>query len=102
MRDPLTEIARKALSVTQARAAREGLDLFEELNRVGLLATEPRIREIQVSALQNMLDRLASMQPAELLRETQTWNSNPLTTQDMYNSVLDWVNSYIGQVILNR
>jgi hypothetical protein len=96
MRDPLTEIARKALSVTQARAAKGGLDLFEELNRVGLIATEPRVQEIQVSALQNMYDRLSAMQPAELLRVTQSWNSNPLTPTDMYDSVLGWIANYIA------
>lgn len=98
MRQPLTEIARKALSVTEARCSRDGLDLFEELNRVGLLATEPRIREIQVSALMNMQERLLSVAPAELFRTMHQRNSNPMTPDDTYKSVMDWISDYINHI----
>jgi hypothetical protein len=91
MRDPLSEIARKALSVTEARCLKQGLDLPEELNRLGLLATEPRIREIQVSALENLVNRMQSMGAAG-------FNPNPGTPADMYNSVVGWIHTYIYQV----
>jgi hypothetical protein len=97
MRQPLTEIARKAFTTVQARALSQGLDLFEELNRVGLLATEPRIQEIQVSALQNMLDRLNMVSPAQLMEQHAKGNSNPGTPAGMYNSLIDWVYDYIAQ-----
>lgn len=98
MRDPLTEIAHKALSVVHTRAMKNGLDFFEELNRVGLIATEPRIREIQKSTLSNMLDRLEAMQPADFLREAQRNNSNPGTPDDMYRGVLGWIHNYLNQI----
>jgi hypothetical protein len=67
IREPLTEIALQACRVVHARSLREGLDLFEELNRVGLLATEPRIREIQKSALINLMTELELVGPTELM-----------------------------------
>lgn len=97
-RAPLSEIAQKALTVVQARCAKQGLDLFEELNRVGLIATVPRIQEIQVSTLRNMLERLQSISASELLRITQRGNSNPMTPDDMYNSVLGWIHNYIAML----
>lgn len=94
-RGPLSEIAMKALSVVQARSITQGTSLFEELNKVGLIATEPRIREIQVSTLKNMYDRFCTMEPAELLRITRHGNSNPATPQDMWLSVVSWICTYI-------
>jgi hypothetical protein len=97
VREPLTEIAHKALSVVSVRCSRHGLDLFEELNRVGLIATEPRIREIQKLALANMIDRLEAVQPADFMREAQMYNSNPGTPDDMYKGVMGWIHNYMKQ-----
>jgi hypothetical protein len=94
-RPPLTEIARKALVVVQNRSRREGLDPFEELNRVGLIATAERIQEIQIAALKNMLDRLEISGETELLATFTRGNSNPPTAMDMYRSVTDWVRAFI-------
>lgn len=90
----------KALTVVQKRCDNQGLDLFEELNRVGLLATEPRIREIQTSTLSNMIDRFQSMEPAELLHITRLsrGNSNPATPEDMWNSVAGWLLNYLNNI----
>jgi hypothetical protein len=98
VRAPLTEIAHKALLVTQARATAQGLDFLEELNRVGLIATEPRIREIQVSALRNMLERLEMLSVDDLTRSARTNNSNPVTPAALYVSVLSWVSNYITHI----
>jgi hypothetical protein len=95
----LTEIAWKAISVTQTRATQQGLDFFEELNRVGLLATEPRIREIQVLALRNMLDYLETgLSVTDLNRTYQRGNSNPATPADTYNAVLSWIRTYVNAI----
>lgn len=96
-REPLTEIAHKALSVVHTRSTQNGLDFFEELNRVGLLATEYRIREIQVSALKNMIQRLEMIEPAEMLRLIGR-SANPGTPTDMYANILEWMRTYLGQV----
>ena len=98
MREPLSEIARKALDVTRARASRDGLDFFEELNRVGLIATAPRIREIEVAALLNMLERLKSMEPAALLHIHTRGNSNPATAADMLAAVESWIELHIRNI----
>jgi hypothetical protein len=98
MREPLTEIARKAFTTVQARCLSQGLDLFEELNRVGLLATEPRIREIQVSALANMLDRLGDVPPDQLMAEHARNNSNPGTPIGMYLGIKGWILSHIAHI----
>lgn len=96
-REPLTEIAYKALSVIQARAQSEGLDLFEELNRYGLIASEPRIKEIQVSALRNMIARLEMIEPGELIRMISR-SANPGTPSDMYANILQWMRTYATAV----
>jgi len=98
VRDPLSEIARKAMSVTENRCRKQGLDFAEELNRLGLLATEPRIREIQVSALKNMLARLEMMSVADLMEVQRRGNSNPGTPADLYVSVLGWIHNYINHL----
>jgi len=98
MREPLTEIARKAFITVQARCLSQGLDLFEELNRVGLLATEPRIREIQVSALENLFDRLDVVPIDQLMAGHTQGNSNPGTPAAMYVGVQHWIRSHIRRI----
>ncbi len=92
---PLSEIARKALSTIQARATRNGIDFFEELNRVGLIATKTRIQEIEIAALRNLLDRLRSLEPAGLLHVFTRGNSNPATPADMMTAIDHWIDLYI-------
>lgn len=94
MREPLSEISYRALQVVKDRAKREGLDLFEELNRVGFVATEPRIQEIRKSALADVVRRLELMGPSELMADYQRGNSNPATTYDVFNAIINWINSY--------
>jgi hypothetical protein len=97
MRDQLSEIAHAAMKRTAARAQAQGLDVWQELNRVGLLATEPRKQEIEVSALKNLLDRFQSMSADDLLR-TISWhqnNSNPATPADLLHAVTVWMQNYI-------
>lgn len=90
-REPLTELAHRALSVVETRSRQQGLDFFQELNRVGLVATEPRIREIQKLALANLFDRLEETQPAQLM------NWKPGTADEMYRAVLGWIRAYINR-----
>lgn len=89
-REPLTEIAYRALHVVETRCRQDGLDFFEELNRVGLIATVPRIQEIQKVTLANMYDKLQDVQPAHLM------NSQPGTPDDMYRAMLGWIRDYIN------
>ena len=96
-RAPLTEIAHRALQVVSKRCDREGLDLFQELNRVGLIASEPRIREIQELALKNMHDRLEAVTAGELLWQISNRTKNPGTPEDLYQGILDWIRQYIAQ-----
>lgn len=90
-RQALSEIAHRALSVVSRRAEKQGLDLFEELNRVGLIATEPRIREIQVSTLQNFSDRLEDMNISHVLMK----NNGSMTADDMLRHVKTMLSDYI-------
>lgn len=90
-REPLTEIAHRALTVVQERCRREGLDLFEELNRVGLIATVPRIQEIQKSALANLLDKFDEIQPAYFMG----WQ--PGTPDEMYRAIKGWIRAYLTE-----
>lgn len=90
-RQPLSEIAHRALTVVARRAQKDGLDLFQELNRVGLVATEPRIREIQVSTLQNFSDRLEDMNMAQVLMS----HHGSMTADDMLREVKSMLGDYI-------
>jgi hypothetical protein len=90
-REPLTEIAHRALTVVQDRCQREGLDLFEELNRVGLIATVPRIQEIQRSALANLYDKFQEIQPAAFM------NWRPGTPDEMHRAIRGWIRAYLTQ-----
>jgi hypothetical protein len=92
-RQPLSEIAYKALEVTHRRAVKNGLDPFEELNRVGLVATEPRIREIQVSILENLSDRLEQLNMSQILMQQPH-----LTVDDMLRYVRNFLTEYIAMV----
>lgn len=96
MRGPLSEIAMKALERTQRRAERNGLSLFEELNRVGLIASEPRIYEIRVAAVSNLRDRLEELDLHSALAGFYQGNSNPPTPDDVRRQLLAWVDRYIG------
>lgn len=99
-RGPLSEIAYRALVVTQRRAEAEGVDLFEELNRYGLIASEPRIKELQVAALLNMVMRLRMLSADELLQLNGYGrrNSNPPTLDDLLQAVDGWISTYIEAV----
>lgn len=88
-REPLTEIAYRALTVVETRCRQNGLDLFEELNRVGLIATVPRIREIEKAALANMFDKLQEIQPAYFM------NYQPGTPDEMYQAIKGWIRTYL-------
>lgn len=94
MREPLSEISYRALRVVEDRAQREGLDLFEELNRVGFVATEPRIQEIRKSALNDVVLRLELIGPSELMAEYHRGNSNPATTYDVFNAIINWIKEH--------
>lgn len=94
MRHPLDEIAYKALSVVRNRAERDGLDFLEELNKVGLIATKPRIQEIRISALRDLHDRLEMMSSVEMLHLIRG-NSNGGTAADMYGGILRWIREYV-------
>lgn len=97
MRGPLSEVAHKAVTKVADRATRDGQDVWQELNRVGLLATEPRIQEIQVAALKNMFDRFEPMSADNLLGYIN-WhqnNSNPATPADLLHAITVWFRSYI-------
>lgn len=95
MRPPLSEVAYAALRTVRNRSERSGKDFLEELNQVGLIASEPRIREIETSALRNLRDRLEMMSPIELLAVTNHGNSNPTTPEDMLRSLIRWMDNYI-------
>lgn len=99
-RQPLSEIAMKALTVTRDRVMREGTDLFEELNRIGLIATEPRKQEIRISALKSLRDHLHAVSVDDLLRRDGYYarNSNPPTTEDVRQAVCNWMDEFIGEV----
>jgi hypothetical protein len=88
-RPPLTEIAHAAVTRTAARAQKAGLDQWEELNRLGLLATEARIREIEVSTLKNSLERLQRYSVDELLFAFgwHRQSSNPAAPDDLLRAV---------------
>lgn len=99
-RGPLSEVASKAIARTITRAMKEGLDEWEELNKLGLLATEPRILEIQVAALKNMYDRFNSMSVDDFMRHID-WhrnNSNPATPADLLNAIGAWFLTYIDYI----
>lgn len=99
-RQPLSPVAYAAVKVTAARAQSQGLDVWEELNRIGLLATESRIHEIHTSALRNMQERFVSMSADDLMRHVnwQQNNSNPATPADLLRAITQWLDSYIDRV----
>lgn len=88
-REPLTEIAYRALTVVETRCRQDGLNLFEELNRVGLIATVPRIREIQKAALANMFDKFQEIQSAYFM----DWQ--PGTPDEMHRAIKGWIRAYL-------
>lgn len=98
MRQPLSEIAHRALTVVETRTRQQGQDLFQELNRVGLIATEPRIQEIQVAALKNMFDRLETVSVTELMEAHNRGNSNPGTPADLHRAIVAWIRAYIDYI----
>lgn len=93
IRAPLTEIAYKAFTTTSRRARNQGLDVWEELNRIGFLATEPRIREIQKSTLDNLIARLEMLEPSELAR-IMSRSADPGTPTEMYRNIVAWIRNY--------
>lgn len=100
MRGQLSEIAHAAIVKTAQRASANGLDVWQELNRVGLLATEPRKQEIEVAALKNMYDRFQSMSADNFLGYVN-WhqtNSNPATPADLLHAITVWFQTYIDYI----
>ena len=100
MRDPLSETAHAAVKRTATRAQAQGLDVWQELNRLGLLATEPRKQEIEVAALKNMFDRFSMMSEDHFLINVN-WhqtNSNPATPADLLHAITVWMQSYIDYI----
>jgi hypothetical protein len=95
MRGPLDDVAVAALKRVTERAQRNGLDVHEELNKVGLIATAPRIQEAVYEALKNFRDRLHEVDIAPLLSEYYRGNSNPPTPTDVQRLLLTWIDRYI-------
>lgn len=99
-RGPLSETSQQAIARTVTRSLQDGVDLWEELNKVGYLATEPRVQEIEVSALKNAFDRFETMSADDFLRHIN-WhqnNSNPATPADLLNAIRAWFISYIDYI----
>lgn len=95
---PLTEIAHAAVTKTAERARAAGQDPWQELNRVGLLATEARIREIEIATMKNVLDRLQRYSVDELLMGID-WHrnhSNPASPNDLLQAVYKHMEDFIG------
>lgn len=88
-RPPLTEIAHAAVTKTAQRALSSGLDVWQELNRVGLLATERRIKEIEIAAMKNVLERLQRYSADDLLHAVGWYqsHSNPASPNDLLQAV---------------
>jgi hypothetical protein len=86
----------KALERVQKRCDRDGLSLFEELNRLGLIASEPRLHEAQVLALANLRDRLHLMDLHALSMTFRAGNSNPAAPEDVRRLILDYIDRYIS------
>jgi hypothetical protein len=69
--DPVT---RAAVLLAESRARRDGRDLYENLDRYGLLVTEEKTVTLQLSALSLLRDRLEDLSVTQLgsLAEDQT------------------------------
>jgi hypothetical protein len=78
-------------------ARTRGLDSVEELNRVGLLLTPVRNRQIKVDTLRALIESLERWRPAELLRR-KLRNAEAGTPNDMYICLLEYVEEYLSAV----
>jgi len=95
--DPVdgTTYARTNAVLTGAHT--RGLSAVEELNRVGLLLTPARDKQIRLETLSALLESLENWRPAELLRR-KLRHAEAGTPADLYACILEYIQEYTTMV----
>ncbi len=83
-------------AVLQAAHTR-GLSAVEELNRVGLLLTPARNKQIRLETLSALVESLERWRPVELLRR-RLRHAEAGTPSDMYTCILEYIQEYLTMV----
>lgn len=76
-------------------ALKRGADPSEDLDRLNLLATERRIKSIEMTALTRFAEQLESWRPDEILRRV---SPGPWTPTDMLNAIHTFIKEYIDAI----
>lgn len=81
-----------------ANAPRRGQDPVEALYRAGLLATPAGDRALQVEGAESVLIQLSRHSVADFLRYKYQGNLARRTQQDLYNSIVEWLEEYVKEL----
>jgi hypothetical protein len=79
------------------QAQRDGADIAERLNQVGLIWTPERELEIKARTLEYLLEEMQSWSPHEFLRIVNRSLSS-CTPTDMYMAICKWTQVHIDHV----
>lgn len=80
-----------------AQAKRRGQDPVEALYRAGLLATPAGDRTLQANALEGVLLFLHNHRVVDFLRLRFNGSVTGKTNQDVYDSVVFWLDNYVKE-----
>jgi len=92
---PLDPETRRRAELAIDWARRQGHDAIEELNRVGLILTPIRERDLRIGGMEFLHKEIVSWRPAEFLR-MKYLPSHQASPADMYSCMVEFMERHIA------